>query len=152
MRKGTAERHKEGLVEGCRSNGTRQTDVPLPEQNLSDLTQRLHCLQMKSQHAGQRQTPLLWLGAAVHIPKERWSYTKIQREKKGKVAEFSHDKKDQLWEINKLQGGGDPLSAQACPEGINGLPLFSTTFHLFKGRCGLKVSWNLFFWQYEVPA
>lgn len=68
---------KRGLAVDCRSNGACQADVPLPEQNLSDLTQSLHCLWMKSQHAGQRQTRLLWFGAAVHIPKERRSYTKI---------------------------------------------------------------------------
>lgn len=61
----------------CRSNGACQADVPLPEQNLSDLTQELHCLWMKLQHAGQRQTQLLLFDAAMHITKQRWTYTKI---------------------------------------------------------------------------
>lgn len=68
---------KEGSAVDCRSNGACQADVLLQKQNLSHLTQRLHCLQMKSQHAGQRQTQLLWFGAVMHIRKERRSYTKI---------------------------------------------------------------------------
>lgn len=37
----------------------------------------LHCLWMKSKHAGQWQTQLLIFGAATHISKQRWTYTKI---------------------------------------------------------------------------
>lgn len=48
---------QEGSAVDCWSNGAWQADVQLPAQNLLDLIQWLHCLQMKSQRA--RQTQLL---------------------------------------------------------------------------------------------
>lgn len=73
MRNTAVEWHREGSAMDCRSNGACQADVLLPEQNLSDLIQWRHCLQMKSQQARQKQP--LQFGAAVHAPRERLSYS-----------------------------------------------------------------------------